>query len=344
MAVLQEAEFGWQGGGNPEGVICFDKTVPKPIEELLLKAVYQHFGNRRPKALMGLNPNPAMAGSYHLRLAEGDFFMRVTSRKGYPGLETELIDFLVQQGVKANPVLFSTPFQDIQGKEFRLDIRPFVQGDHFIGKEEQLSAVSLELSRLHSCLARFPQKEAIREKAAVRYNRLSVVSNELRAFLRVGNLSMFMEAEQWALKNRRWLEKMADQYSFDFDLAADAQPIHGEVHTGNVIFSGGEAVFIDFEESVHSFASPSWDQAYLIQRFCLKDCPDQRVLASRCRIIGKYLSFEPAQVGRMIRQAAWMSMATLLDLRIRQGVLSPKAEYEKFVRLEEQALLLDRQV
>jgi hypothetical protein len=39
----------------------------------------------------------------------------------------------------------------------------------------------------------------------------------------------------------------------------------------------------------------------------------------------------------MMRQAAWFTMATILDLRARHGIVTPEDECEKFVRLERQA-------
>ena len=41
-------------------------------------------------------------------------------------------------------------------------------------------------------------------------------------------------------------------------------------------------------------------------------------------------------VAEMMRQVAWFSFAIIVDLRA-QGVTSPQSEYEKFVRLEQQA-------
>lgn len=39
----------------------------------------------------------------------------------------------------------------------------------------------------------------------------------------------------------------------------------------------------------------------------------------------------------MMRQAAWFTLATIVDLRISQGVVTPLSECDKFIRLERQA-------
>lgn len=53
-------------------------------------------------------------------------------------------------------------------------------------------------------------------------------------------------------------------------LWADAQPIHDDLHRGNVLFGsdGRVLAFLDFEEALDSFASPWVDLSWIVERFC----------------------------------------------------------------------------
>lgn len=53
-------------------------------------------------------------------------------------------------------------------------------------------------------------------------------------------------------------------------LWADAQPIHDDLHRGNVLFGrdGCVLAFLDFEEALDSFASPWVDLSWIVERFC----------------------------------------------------------------------------
>ena len=120
-----------------------------------------------------------------------------------------------------------------------------------------------------------------------------------------------------------------------------AQGIHGEVHPGNVIFSpAGEVVLVDFEESVHHFTAPSWDLAFFVQRFCLGDGPDEALLRDRLAVVAEQYGTSLQGLSLTMRQIAWYSVLMLAYYRLNQ-VVSPRSEYDKFVRLERQARTLE---
>lgn len=98
----------------------------------------------------------------------------------------------------------------------------------------------------------------------------------------------------------------------------------------------GAAVLVDFEESVHVFAPPAWDLAFLVQRFCLCDDPSPSVARLRLSVVADAYGGPLPGLATMMRQAAWFSMATIIDLRMSQGVITPVDEYDKFVRLARQ--------
>jgi hypothetical protein len=99
----------------------------------------------------------------------------------------------------------------------------------------------------------------------------------------------------------------------------------------------GAAVLVDFEESVHVFGPPAWDLAFLVQRFCLCDDPSPSVGLQRLAVVAEAYGGPLPGLATMMRQAAWFSMATIIDLRMSHGVVTPMDEYDKFVRLARQA-------
>jgi Ser/Thr protein kinase RdoA (MazF antagonist) len=54
-------------------------------------------------------------------------------------------------------------------------------------------------------------------------------------------------------------------------LSDGAQPVHDDLHPGNVLFGrdGDVLAFLDFEEALHSHGSTWIDLAWIIERFCL---------------------------------------------------------------------------
>jgi hypothetical protein len=85
------------------------------------------------------------------------------------------------------------------------------------------------------------------------------------------------------------------------------------------------------------FAPPAWDLAFLVQRFCLCDDPSPSVALQRLSVVANAYGSPLPSLAGMMRQAAWFTMATIVDLRVSGGVVTPKDEYDKFVRLEGQA-------
>lgn len=323
------------------GTICFHAPVPDEIAGIIMSGVKGYFQPDDVKAIQSLHNCQTVAGSYCVVAAKRKWFVRVSSRIGDILLESRVLDYLSGQNDGVNPILFSTSVRDDGGRKYRLDIRPFIDGRHYTGGMDELKSLLLNLDRLHGMLKKIPDKTKIKNNAAQRYGQLAGMGDSIRQGLAAGNLDFFKEAQSWANTHQDWLNRMADGFQPDFHLASDAQPIHGEVHTGNVVFNDDGLVFIDFEETIHTYASPAWDLAYVIQRFCFWGNPSPSLLADRCRLLDEQFDFDLKQLAEMMHQVSWFSIAVLLDLRWNQGVVSPVSEYEKFVILEARADILE---
>lgn len=335
MPGLKKAEYGWQNGKAPEGNLCFNTLVPDNVATIISKVVKRYLKNNQDiRFIHCLYNQDTFAGSYCVTTSKTKWFVRITSRTGDVKLESDLLDYLSRRGVSANLICFSTTIQDDKKREYRLDIRPFISGQHFTGTTDELESLLLHLGHLHKVLNEFPGSTVIKKKAAARYNTLKKMWNHVHRAVSTGQFDIFHEAELWAENNRVGLEKMARHFKPDFHLSEDAQPLHGELHTGNVVFEGIHPVFIDFEESIQIYASPLWDLAYVIQRFCFWENPTTEQLADRCRLVLRKFEPDVNYLINMMRQSAWLSITVLLDLRLNKNVVSPVSEYEKFIEME----------
>lgn len=63
---------------------------------------------------------------------------------------------------------------------------------------------------------------------------------------------------------------LQNRSSVDTLLMTQAQPIHDDLHCGNVLFNanGQVTAFLDFEEALDAFASPWLDLSWVVERFC----------------------------------------------------------------------------
>ncbi|MBI5628283.1 MAG: phosphotransferase [Candidatus Rokubacteria bacterium] len=287
-----------------------------------------------------LQPSDGPAGRYRLSTSQGEWFVRVTTRQGRSALEKTLTDFLAERGVSVNPLVLAGRSLLWEGREYFIDVRPFIDGRHFNGSSEDLRRLAGTLSACHRALAAFPKAEEIRLAAKDRAARHEAIRMSIAESVERGRFDVFAELAVWATGHREWLVEMAARFNPSFDEMPGAQCVHGEIHEGNALFRNrdGAAVLVDFEESIHLFAPPAWDLAFLVQRFCLRDQPALPEARRRVALVAEGYGQPLPGLATMMRQAAWFTMATILDLRARHGIATPEDECGKFVRLERQAL------
>jgi hypothetical protein len=338
---LRQAELAWPGEDNP-GKPKFNLAVNADAAEIMTKELRKIFPGTPfdARQFAALQPCQGFYGRYRVTGKNYDWFVRVSSRVGYPDLEKSVIDHLLSSGLMVNPIV-KFQISEHKGKRYRLDVRPFLQGRHFNGSSGDIARVACHLRKVHQVLAKFGQVERIREIARQRYEELARIKEVLALRLATGDFAIFAEHAEWAKEQKGWLQDLTERFDPRLHLAPKAQCIHGEIHPGNVMFSTEEeVVLLDFEESVHHFTSPLWDLAFLVQRFCLRDDPDEGLLRERLAVVAQQYGASWNGLSRVMRLAAWYSVIMLLYYRL-DGIVSPRSECEKFVRLECQARTLE---
>jgi thiamine kinase-like enzyme len=338
---LRQAELAWPGGDTP-GKLRFESKVTDYAAEVIIKALSGFFADMQTDTykVTALQPSSDLPGRYRFYCKSGDWYIRISARLGHPELEKGVIDHLSASGLKVNPIVAFQVFE-MDRQQLRLDVRPFLHGRHFNGSLDDIARVAGHLRLVHRALAKFEWAERIQRIASHHYEELAEIKDNMAHCLARGNFDFFAEQAEWAREQAGWLRNLAERFDPWLQRLPSAQCIHGEVHPGNVIFSQeGEAVLVDFEESVHHFTSPFWDLAFLVQRFGLGDAPEETLLKERLAVIAEHYGTSLQGLSWMMRQIAWYSVSMLLSYSLNQ-VVSPRSEYDKFVRLERQARTLE---
>lgn len=341
---VSRAEFAWPGGDRPRG-LDFHCPPPDAVAEAIRRALADAFPPaREPGARLEALRTPSdPVGRYRLATSDGAWFVRVSSRWGHPELERAIAGHLAAEGVSVNALLVAGRPLPWDGQVLRVDVRPMLAGRHFDGSADDLRSLASALAGCHRALLGFPGALAVRAAASARNQRLARARDLIAAALERDGFDAFAEHAWWASAHRDWLRAMTAEFDPRLDARPHAQCLHGEIHPGNVIFraTDGAAVLVDFEESVHVFAPPAWDLAFLVQRFCLLDDPPPAVRRERLSVVADAYGGLGPDLPAMMRQAAWLSIAAIVDLRASQAAVTPTDEYDKFVRLERQARALE---
>jgi len=338
-----DAEFGSPEEDRPE----FKHEPPPDVAEAIKRALAPSIpsvmdGGTR---LAALKPVDAADGSYRLVTEKGSWFVRVSSRLRNPALELAITHHLDSRGVNVNPLLVAGIRLQWNGRALRVDVRPMIIGRHFNGSSADLERLASTVAACHRALRGWSGADTVRAAAYARNERLASIRHQIVTTLKndalrelVHRESWTAEYASWANTHRDWLVAMTEHFDPHLDRWPGAQCLHGQIHRYNVLFRSddGAAVLVDFEDSVHVFAPVDWDLAYLVQRFCLDDDPPLSVGRDRYSIIAKAYGISVRGLTEMMRQTAWLSVAAILGRHVSHDIVTPLAEYDKFVRLERQ--------
>ena len=329
------AECGWPGGDVP-GEKAFGFRPSSALRHWLEEGLRESLGPLGE--VDALASGTGFAGRYRVSAGGRLWFVRVSETWGHPDLEAGLIRFLEAAEVPVNSPVAAGIRLQAGGTAFRVDIRPFLEGARaFNGGLEDLAALGESLGHCHRALRNFPGSGRIAELAAARYAGFGRWAGWVGEMAGSGQWGAFRELAAWAEEQRDWLLELAAGFRPGFGEVAGAQCVHGEIHRANVLYTGGKAVLLDFEEAVHNLAAPDWDLAYLVQRFCLHDGPVGAVLRDRLAAVESGYGCRLPDLRPMMRQLAWMAAVILVELCVEGRQVKPAAEYAKFVRLERQA-------
>jgi len=333
-------ELAWPAGDRP-GAIEFRHEPAAAIADIVIGAIGEVLPQASTGRLRSLQPGTAPVGRYSLEMPTQQYFLRVSARHGEPDLERSLVEWLEKAGVPVNPLMVAGLPLNWQGCPLRVDVRPFLSGRHFDGSPDDLAAVAQTLGRCHRALVDFPHAAKIKAHAIRRLESLAKARDRLaRALDDPTGMSLGLPQE-WIAKHEPWLRTMVAGFQATAASREGAQCVHGEIHQGNVILVGGDAVLVDFEEAVHTFAVPAWDQAYLVSRFCLHDNPDDSALAQRIAEAEYCYGRSFASIAQTLREISHTCMALLINAQPGDNIPVLLHEADKFIFLYSLAARID---
>jgi hypothetical protein len=329
----RQAEFGWPGGDRP-GELRFEVGVTEEVRAALAGVVEGTIG--KCGEIRALTAPDGAIGRYAVSGVDGrEWFVRVSARGGAPGMEQEMTRYLHERGLAVNYLVAAGMRMEWGGETLRVDVRPRVRGRHFDGSITDLQGLAGALAECHRLLRAYPGAGPVRELAGARFAKLAELRERMRAELAARNFAFFCHDESWARAHAEWLGQLAREFEPRCDLLPGSQCLHGQIHQANVLYAP-EPVLVDWEEAVQTYAPVQWDLAYFVQRFCLHDAAGHPEVRVRLGAVRAAYGAALGDLCGMMRHVAWLSAATLVGYHQR-GIESPLAEYEKFVRLEEQA-------
>ncbi len=268
-----------------------------------------------------------MLGSYKIEDSQENknYFFRVSSRIGFGYLEKEIIEKANSEAIKTplgNEILMTTIFKN-QQNEYRADLRPFIQGQHYTGNQKEFDNLIRSIGKLHKSLKENNFSEKIKLNWSSRVEEWKKTLSLLKT-----NSASFDPYNEFIKKNAQLLENILKGYvdSLEF-FDKEAGPQHGEIHRGNVIFNCNQPIFIDFEEATQVWTSPYWDYAYIATQFCFEK---EKIIKERIEFLIKKQEIDYKKLSRMIKLISTTAILIILSDFLK-GVINPIEELEKIL-------------
>ncbi len=320
---IREAEYAWPDASVPgklEFVYPVSETQKKIIFDTLEKEA--NLQELKSASLSALQPVNGLVGKYQLTLHNEHYFVSVSERKRGFDEEKQVIDYLLENEMQlSNYYVIGLSFLN-SNTNFYLSINKFLPGEHFGGGIDQLRQLCIAVKQCHRLLKKYPGASRISQNTLRRINLLLDSEKLLRDELMKDGRNM--NSAMMDIMNASDLSELE---------ASHAQVVHGEIHRGNVIFIDNQAVLIDFEECVHSYFSPLWDVAYLFQRFCLFDWPNEHQYKERLSVIKSYFDLDESCLFHYMRLAIKLIILVAHYNDVIGSYRTPLREYDKFIKL-----------
>lgn len=331
-------EYGWPGARD-KGDLTYSNVVSETHKDCIFGAV-RKFLPKKEFDITRLHKSSQITGSYKIILDDGEYFLRISERMGDIELESSIYQKILESDVNVNKCIVIGEKITFESENYRLDIREFLRGNHYQGKDSELISLVSELRKFHQALRNYENAHEVQSNQ----NRINQAhekqAKDLISELEKSNYAIFFERENWARSHRLWLLESLPFYlerSKKYSNAKEIQVIHGQIQPGNVIFNNNGANIFDLETTVKSFGNVSWDIAYLFQRFCLTNNPTNKEISSRMRIIEEYYPEAMRNIADTMRLISIYNIISAVDYRINDNRLVPEHEFSKFYNLDLQA-------
>ena len=336
--MIKTLEYGWPGARD-KGDLAYSNIVSSIHKDCIFEAVIRLLP-KKEFDITRLHESSEITGSYKIKSDDEEYFLRISERMGDIELESSIYQKLIESGVNVNKSIVIGETIIFDSKDYRLDIREFLRGNHFQEKESELISLVSELRKFHQALRNYENAHEVQSNQNKINQAHEKQAKDLISELEKSNYEIFFERENWARSHKYWLLEslpfyleMSKKYLNDKEM----QVIHGQIQPGNIIFNDNGANIFDLETTVKSFGNVSWDLAYLFQRFCLINNPTNKEISSRMKIIEEYYPEAMRNIADRMRVISIYNIISAVDYRINDNRLVPEHEFSKFYNLDLQA-------
>lgn len=327
MAEKEYVELAWPKGDMPEP---YHQNEIDFSVKIKLKKIVEHVSGHKINKIFSVVPyiSNSVVGRFAAETEKDFFFIRISKRTGDLENEIKILDYLFKNNAAVNPIVYSKII-DFESDLLRIDIRPYIESRFFNNSKEDIYKLGKGLGEIHKLLKKFEPKECLKKNSIKRYESLK----SIKELIKQENDS-FSDYSGWIKKNSSLLNEFEKKFDPFFHLYREASLIHGEVHPGNVIFSkkNDKIFFIDFEESVHTFAPITWDIGFVVQRFFLNDLPKKEIIKKRIDIFESGYGKKLPPFFDMMEQIVFFSLSVVFNLAL-NGVFTPVSELIKFSKI-----------
>jgi hypothetical protein len=135
------------------------------------------------------------------------------------------------------------------------------------GSKEYFLEIARSLSKLHDGLRRMKLTDIVRKRSVMMRKEAKAAKNFICCLLVSRKIEDVYELAGWVRGRWKVLEMITEEFepSF-FDDDSNSQPIHGDLHPGNIGFVDGKTVFFDFEAATYNFLPVSVDIVNVVFR------------------------------------------------------------------------------
>jgi len=235
----------------------------------------------------------------------------------------------------------------INNSNYVVEISHLIAAEYYNNDLEQLKLIAMEISRLHSCLKKYPYYKDIQENTTNNeyrlYNSFEMIKNNY--YIKTNDNKI----GYWIMLNKQYIGRLISDYQSVQNLNYDVQVIHGDLNKGNILVLRDplKILIIDFEDAIFSYLPVAFEICFFIQRFIL--CKTLKNLSYKelYIFINNYQNIDCVnsnylyEIPYILRLLSYRSTLKLIAAYKDYGFFD-KPEMDKFVKLELQALEFEK--
>ena len=241
-------------------------------------------------------------GHYRFKANNKEYFVKIVNLEEHDQLckSNDISIELCKAGISTFMLIDSFPKKF--NKNLFLHVYPFIESRFFRCTEGDITLIAKELSKLHKAFKKNKDSNIIKKSTHKREMFLKTDFNKKIELLKQIDLT----ASNYLLKYKNIL----------FKEFTNRQVTHGDLNYHNIIFDTkrNTLVLLDFEFTTHSYFSPLFDIAKVLERFILLRDIDNASKVSFAKVLISQISYKSFDKSDLYDMLLFISLHSLLIL------------------------------